>query len=260
MADHRRFFVQPDIIGEQEAVIEGPVARQIRRVLRLKVGDGITLLDGLGGVYSAQIACLSGSAVTARILDKRVDANEPRLKLTLASCLPKSDRVEHIVAKCTELGISEIALVQSARTVARPDADNMNKRLARLRRIAAEAAEQCGRSRVPEIHGIMAFDDVIEMIPGFDLAIVAWENEGGLSLRDALRGALGFKRSGNPKKPNVESALVVIGPEGGLTEREVEALKSAGAISVSLGPRLLRTDTAAIAVCAAVMYEIEGDL
>lgn len=252
MADHRRFLVPPDQIGEQEAVIDGPVARQIRRVLRLKVGDGITLLDGSGGVYSAEIACLSRGAVKARILDKKTDANEPRLRLALASCLPKSDRAERIVAKCTELGISEMALVRSERTVARPDADNTNKRLARLRRIAAEAAEQCGRSKAPEIRGILAFDDVVEMIPRFDMTIVAWENECGLSLRDALRS--------RTETPTVTSALVVIGPEGGLTEREVEALKSAGATSVSLGPRLLRTDTAAIAVCAAVMYEFEGDL
>jgi 16S rRNA (uracil1498-N3)-methyltransferase len=266
MANHRRFFVEPDRIGEREAVIEGAVARQITNVLRLKVGDAIALLDGLGNVYSCEIAAMSAGSVRARILNSESDVNEPRLKLTLASCLPKSDRMEHIVAKCTELGISEIALVQSERTIARPDADNIDKRLSRLRRIATEAAEQCGRSRVPEIRGTLSFAELVAMIARFDLAIVAWEEEDGLSLREALRevsgshGVSGSERSGNPETPGVRSALIVIGPEGGLTEREVEALKAAGAISVSLGPRLLRTDTAAIAACAAVIYEIEGEL
>ncbi len=188
MADHRRFFVEPDVIGEQEAVLEGAVARQIAKVLRLKAGDAIVLLDGLGGVYSAEIAAMSAGAVRARILGGESDVNEPRLKLTLASCLPKSDRIEHIVGKCTELGISEIALVQSERTIARPDADNIDKRLSRLRRIATEAAEQCGRARAPEVRGMLGFAELVEMAPRFDLAIVPWEEEDGLSLRDALRG------------------------------------------------------------------------
>ena len=264
MADHRRFFVDPALIGTEEAVLEGAVARQISKVLRLKVGDAIALLDGLGNAYAAEITAMSASAVKARILGRESNLNEPKLKLTLASCMPKSDRMELIVQKCTELGISEIALVQSERTVARPDEDRQGRRLVRLRRIATEAAEQCGRSKVPGIRGTLGFAELVKMVPRFDLAIVAWEEEDGLSLREALRGVSGFPpsaRSGsNPETPGVESALIVIGPEGGLTEREVEALKAAGAISVSLGPRLLRTDTAGIAACAAVMYEIEGEL
>jgi 16S rRNA (uracil1498-N3)-methyltransferase len=263
MADHRRFFVDPSRIGAEEAVLEGAVARQIARVLRLKVGDAIALLDGLGNAYAAEITAVSASAVKARILGRASNVNEPKLRLTLASCLPKSDRMELIVQKCTELGISEIALVQSERTVARPDEDRQGRRLVRLRRIATEAAEQCGRSRAPDIRGTLGFAELVAMVPGFDLAIVAWEEEDGLSLREALRGVSGFPLRSNPETPGktgVESALLVIGPEGGLTEREVESLESAGAVSVSLGPRLLRTDTAAIAACAAVMYELEGEL
>lgn len=263
MADHRRFLVKPDEIRYQEAVIEGAVARQITRVLRLKAGDAITLLDGSGGVYSAEITSLSSGVVRARILDSKTDVNEPKLKLTLASCLPKSDRAEYIVAKCTELGISEIALVESERTIARLNADNTDKRLARLRRIAVEATEQCGRSRVPDIRGVIGFDELVGMVPRFDLTIVAWEEESGLSLREALRTVSklpGRSSSEARGSHGVETVLVVIGPEGGLAEHEVKALTSAGAISASLGPRLLRTDTAAIAACAAVMYEIEGEL
>jgi len=260
MGDHRRFLVSPEEIGESEAAIGGDVAKQMSKVLRLKVGDPVTLLDGAGTCCAAEISEMSAGTVKARILSRECDTNEPRLRLTLASCLPKSDRIELIVQKCTELGISEILLVQSERTIARPDEDRQGRRLARLNRIATEAAEQCGRSRVPGIRGLMAFGDLVKSVPRYDLAIVAWEEEDGLSLREALHRVSGFPLRSNPETPGVASVLLVIGPEGGLTEREVSALKAAGAVSVSLGPRLLRTDTAAIATCAAVMYELEGDL
>lgn len=249
MADHRRFFVSPEQIGEEEAVIEGSIARQIGRVLRLTVGDAITLLDGVGGVYDAKITSITADRVKARILSRKANTNEPRVRLVLASCIPKSDRMELIVQKCTELGISEMILVQSERTITRLDASNLEKKLDRWRKIAREAAEQCGRSKPPTLSGVVGFAELVKMIPEYPLTIVAWEEESGLALRDALR-----------EHGDAESVLVLIGPEGGLTEREVEAAKSAGAVSVSLGQRLLRTDTAAIATCAAVMYELEGEL
>lgn len=250
MSDHRRFFVSPEQIGTEEAVLEGSLARQICKVLRLKVGDAITLLDGAGNVYGAQIAAVSTEIVRARILSKQTHVNEPSLRLVLASCVPKSDRIELIVQKCTELGISELVLVRSERTVVRLDGPGQERKLDRLRRIAAEAAEQCGRSMIPSLRGVLSFSELVEMIGEFPLAVIAWEEEETtVSLRDALRA-----------KAGVESVLLVIGPEGGLTEREVELTKSAGAVSVSFGSRVLRTDTAAIAGCATVMYELEGQL
>lgn len=249
MGNHRRFFVNPEQIQADEAVIEGPIARQIYKVLRLKQGDPITLLDGSGAVYEAEIGSCTSGHVAAHILDKHDGANEPRIRLILASCVPKSDRMELIVQKCTELGISEIVLVQSERTIARPDEAGSVRKLDRLEKIATEAAEQCGRSKPPVLKGVVTFSELVEMIPAFPLAIVAWEEEMGLSLGEALRG-----------KNGVEAALIIIGPEGGLSESEVNAAKAAGAVSVSLGSRLLRTDTAAIATCAAMMYELEGEL
>lgn len=249
MSDHRRFLVNPEQIGAEEAVLEGSTARQISRVLRLTVGDAVALLDGTGNVYHAQITSISAQSVRARILSKEANVNEPALRLVLASCVPKNDRIELIVQKCTELGISEIVLVRSERTVVRLDEPGQDKKLDRWRKIATEAAEQCGRSIAPRLRGVVSFAQLVEMIGEFSLAIVAWEEESAVSLREALKG-----------KAGVESVLIVIGPEGGLTEPEVELAKAAGAVSVSLGGRLLRTDTAAIGTCAAVMYELEGQL
>lgn len=249
MADHRRFFISPSQISGCEAIIEGPTAKQIARVLRLSPGDQITLLDGCGSTYRAELLTVSPDRVVASICSDKLADNEPRLRLVLASCLPKSDRVEFIIQKCTELGISEMILVQSERTVTKLDVEREQKRLQRWRKIALEASEQCGRSRTPCITGILSFDDLVELIPRFSLALVAWEEEDGSSLRQAIE-----------KRRDADSALVIIGPEGGLTAKEVDAAKSRGAISVTLGRRLLRTDTAAVATCAAVMYELDGEL
>lgn len=246
MGGHARFTVEPYCIGEEEAVLEGAVARQIYKVMRLKKGDEITLLDGDGNIYHTELTIVTLVSVHARILARNSNTNEPRLRVVLASCVPKSDRFELIVQKCTELGISEIVLVQSERTIPKLDEAGEAKKLRRWRKIAAEAAEQCGRSKAPELHGVISFTELLEMAREFPLAIVAWEEESALSMREALHS-----------HSDVDSVLLVIGPEGGLTEREVEMAKSAGAVSVSMGSRVLRTDTAAIAACGIVMYELE---
>lgn len=246
MGGHTRFTVDPAYIGAEEAIVEGAVARQITKVMRMKVGDDITLLDGIGNIYLAEIMAISAQNVRARILSKEANTKEPRLRMVLASCVPKSDRMELIVQKCTELGISEIVLVQSERTIPRLDNAGEIKKVKRLRKIAEEAAEQCGRSKAPELRGVISYNEIVEMARDFPLAIVAWEDESALSLREAFHA-----------HSEVDSVLIVIGPEGGLTKREVEMAKSAGAVSVSMGSRVLRTDTAAIAACAAVMYELE---
>ncbi len=249
MADHRRFLVAPEQICAEEALIEGDTARQICKVLRLKEGDPITLLNGSGGVFEAVIAAVSPRAIKARIINTQHGVNEPTLRLVLASCLPKSDRIEHIVQKCTELGISEMIMVSSERTVVRLDDSGQAKRLERLNKIAIEAAEQCGRSVVPKLSGVIEFDELIKSAPDYDLALVGWEEEAAISLRDTLR-----------ENRNARSALLIIGPEGGFTQSEVQSAIDAGVKSVSFGGRILRTDTAAVAGCAAIMYELEGQL
>lgn len=248
MADHRRFFVSSDQITDTTAAIRGDVARQIYRVLRLRPGDAICLLDGSGLEYDAEIVSLSKDEVTATIKDSRQCDLEPRVRLTLAVCLPKSDRMELIVQKGTELGISECIVVDSERVVSRPSASALEGRLTRWRRIAAESAEQSGRAVAPEVSGPVSVGDLARLVAGHDLALVAWEEERRTSLGHVLRES----------RP-ARSALVVIGPEGGLAGGEVENLTTAGAKSVSLGKRLLRVDTAAIAACAIVMHELESE-
>ncbi len=249
MTKHRRFLIDPTQIDGDTAVITGDTARQIQRVLRLKDGDSMCLLDGCGTEFDARIIALSGGSVTARILGSRRCEGEPKLRLTLAVCLPKGDKIELIVQKCTELGISELIVVSSRRTVARIPAEKAETKLARWRKIAREAAEQCGRAAAPGVEGILSVADVAELIPTVPLTLVACEGRDTPPLKHILR-----------QNAEAGSLMVVVGPEGGLTEDETRTIVEAGAAPVSLGTRILRCETAAIAACAAVMYELEGEL
>lgn len=249
MGGHRRFFVTSGQIGEETAVITGDTAHQIVRVMRLKEGDKLYLLDGSGREHETVIACLSKGKVTARILGTVSNPREPGVSLTLAVCLPKGDKLDLIVQKGSELGISALVAVSSERCVARPDEDRLESKLGRWRRIACEATEQSGRSTAPSVSYVDGFDRLVELIRDSELPLVAWEDEDRTSLRDVLRA-----------NPTAKSILFVVGPEGGLTDSEIAAAVSAGARCVSLGRRILRSETAAIAGCAAIMYELEGEL
>ncbi|MCX8052869.1 MAG: 16S rRNA (uracil(1498)-N(3))-methyltransferase [Armatimonadetes bacterium] len=269
--NHRRFFIDPSLIDGDTAVITGTAARQIARILRLKSGDTICLIDGRGNESDAQIVDLSAGIVTARILGSRKCESEPKLRLALAVCLPKGDKIELIVQKCTELGISELIIVSSRRTVARVPVEKIQAKLTRWRKIAIEATEQCGRAVAPDVEGILGISDLAELVATFQFAFVACEKRDAPALRDVLRGNSSQFRSHNmggnntcllakEEKGGIPSAMIIIGPEGGLTEEETALLVQAGAIPVSLGRRVLRTETAAIAACAVVMYEIDGEL
>lgn len=247
MADHRRFFVPPENVKDGTVTIAGETARQIMRVLRLQAGDGICVLDGAGFEHEAEILSVTKEEVTARIKNSKVCDVEPSLRLSIAVALPRSERMDLIVQKGTELGICECIVMDSERVVARPVEQSFRRKLSRWRRIAAEAAEQSGRARIPEIRGQISLSDLASEVRNFDAALVAWEEERETSIGTFLRERRGAK-----------SVLAVIGPEGGLTGGEVEILRNAGAVPVSLGRRILRTETAAIVVCAVVMYELDG--
>lgn len=249
MGDHRRFFIAPELIDGDSVRLDDATARQITKVLRLREGDRICLLDGLGNLHDAQISSTAKGDTTAKILSSSLCQNEPKLHLTLAICLPKGDKLELIVQKCVELGISKVVVVESERSVSRLEKDKAADKMARWRRIAAEAAEQSGRAVIPEMTGIIKFSELTALIQETDLAIVAWEEEQDITLKQILQA-----------NADAKSALLIIGPEGGLSESEIEIAMLAGAKSVSLGRRVLRSETAAIAACSVVMYEIEGEL
>ncbi|MGB9619357.1 MAG: RsmE family RNA methyltransferase, partial [Armatimonadota bacterium] len=198
------------------------------------------------------------------------------------------DKIEIIAQKCTELGISELVVVNSQRTVARIPAEKILTRLARWRKIAREAAEQCGRAVAPSVEGILQVGDLAELVPTVPLALLACESGDSPPLkavlqasghrlspgdRDNVRASVEDKARRGPASDastyhaknaggseEAGPVMVIIGPEGGLSDEETGVLVEAGAVPISLGRRILRCETAAIAACAAVMYELEGEL
>ena len=237
----RRFF--SDEIAGATATISGDDAHHISRVLRMKAGDALSLCDGAGYEYDAVITSFSQDAVVCTLGEKRESAAESPIQVTLYQCLPKTGKMETIVQKCTELGVYSIVPVVSARCVVVPNKDFEKKR-ERYSRVALEAAKQSRRAMVPEVQPLTELKKIDPAT--FDLFLVAYEDEGGRTLKQALR---------NETTPRTIALL--IGPEGGLEEGEVARLIGAGAVSVSLGKRILRTETAGMAMLAQTLYEVE---
>ena len=237
----RRFFT--DEIAGQTATITGDDAHHISRVLRMKAGDALSLCDGAGHELDAVISSISPDAITCALGDPRESEVESPVHVTLFQCLPKTGKMELIVQKCTELGVFAIVPVNSARCVVVPGKDYDKKR-ERYNRVALEAAKQSHRAMVPEVLPLVELKKIDPC--AFDLFLIAYEDESGRTLKQALRAA------DAPK-----SIALLIGPEGGLEEGEVARLTSAGAVSVSLGKRILRTETAGMAMLAQTLYEVE---
>jgi 16S rRNA (uracil1498-N3)-methyltransferase len=247
MRSLHRFIVTRDCIDCDTVRITGGDAKQIANVLRLTPGDRIAAVDGTGSAMIVSLTEVSSAAVSGTIVEVCPIETEPRVRLTLAQSLPKGDRLELIIQKGTELGVANIEVVTSARTVARPPDDRVDKKLTRWQAIAKEAAEQSCRAVVPKVSGITPLAKFAERIAEFDLALLFWESEEHIGVKQVLL-----------ERPDIENLLVIVGPEGGFGEDEVRLLTAKGARAVSLGPRVLRCETAAIAAAAIVIYELEG--
>ena len=237
----RRFFCET--ITTEGATITGDDAHHISRVLRMKAGDALSLCDGAGSEYDAVIKTVSPEAVVCSLGEKRTSSAESPVQITLFQCLPKTGKMELIVQKCTELGVFSIVPTLSARCVVVPGKDYDKKR-ERYNRVALEAAKQSRRAMVPQVLPLVELKKID--VRSFDLFLVAYEDEGTVSLKQALRA------SASPR-----TIALLVGPEGGLEESEVARLTQAGAKSVSLGKRILRTETAGMAMLAQTLYEVE---
>ena len=237
----RRFFC--DNIAGSAATIAGDDAHHISRVLRMRAGDPLSLCDGAGYEYDAVIASVSPEAVVCTLGAKRESAVESPVRVTLFQCLPKTGKMETIVQKCTELGVFAVVPVVSARCVVLPNKDFEKKR-ERYNRVTLEAAKQSRRAMIPQVLPLVELKNIDP--EQFDLFLVAYEEESGRTLKAALREAT-----------SPASIAVLIGPEGGLEESEVGRLTQAGAVCVSLGARILRTETAGMAMLAQILYEVE---
>ena len=235
-------------VSGAEVTIGGDDAHHLAYSLRAKRGDKITAVDATGNSAVIELVDFERDKIKARRISEPQQIVVER-EIILADCLPKQNRFETIIEKATELGVDKIKPLIAERTIARPEGDREKSKLERWRKIAKEAAEQCARDTIPEIENIRKLDDWLkEISPLADdtLLLFCWESEQTTTVREVLsdyRAADGGK------------IIVLIGSEGGFSRREVDAIKSAGGKSVTLGKRVLKTDTAAISVLAMINYE-----
>jgi 16S rRNA (uracil1498-N3)-methyltransferase len=244
-----RFFVHEELIAGKELTIAGRDAAHIGKVLRMQPGETILLVDRQGKAWQSRLVALSHQRVQVVVEASREKLVEPPIKLILVQGLPKGDKFDLIVEKNVELGVSVICPVFSRRTVVSLDAVKAQKRLERWQRIAEEAAKQCGRASIPLVKPLADFPSAVMGLPSCGLALIPWEDEKIRSLKEVVAGI---------NAPN-QPVAVLIGPEGGWDEEEVVFAQKRGVIPVSLGPRILRTETAGLAVIAVLMYQL-GDL
>ncbi|MDL2236128.1 16S rRNA (uracil(1498)-N(3))-methyltransferase [Christensenellaceae bacterium OttesenSCG-928-L17] len=237
-----RFFVQPAQIQENEAWITGDDVAHITRVLRCRVNDMLVLVDGAGMEYTARIVEISKQSVRLALVEQRACEGETACRVTLYQALPKAGKMETIVQKCVELGVFAIQPVQSERCVVRPD--DFEKKRVRYQRVAHEAAKQSRRGIVPELLPLQPLAECA--FSAYDTALIAYEEESERMLKDALRGG------------KFQNIALIVGPEGGFTQEEVANVARRGAVPVSLGKRILRTETAGMAMLAMTLYELES--
>ena len=235
-----RFFVSPEQLMDGVVQVVGENARQIRVVLRLQPGDEIGVLDGTGREYHCVIETVHKDGVVARVSDWVQLDVEPRLHLTLVQALAKGEKVEWVIQHGTEIGVSRFVLVQTERSIVRLSGERERSRIERWKRIAKEAAEQSHRARVPEVEGVYSLADGLARIAHTSILTL---HPGAPSLSEWCQ---------HQAWPSDLS--VIVGPEGGLTDEEVERCASYGATTVSLMPRILRTETAALVAVSQLLF------
>jgi 16S rRNA (uracil1498-N3)-methyltransferase len=243
-----RFFVPTSSISHGRGIIRGDELDHLRRVLRLKPGDSIEIFDEQGREHEAAIRAFSAEHADIEILRSYEARRESPLNVTLAVGLTKGEKMDFVVEKATELGAHAVAPLLSAHTVPKIDERKSAKREERWKKIALSAAKQCGRSRVPEILGICGYNEFVARPAADTLKLLLWENEPQQTFRDV-----------HAQESAVRSVILAIGPEGGFASEEAELARRHGYRWISLGKRILRAETAAVAALALAQY-LWGDL
>ncbi len=257
-----KFFVEPDAVAGSEIYIEKKEdIKHLTRVLRAKEGDQVCISDGGDWEYETEIAKVEDVCVTLKILDKQKPAREPNTRVTLYQGIPKAAKMETIIQKTVELGIDRIVPIFMERTVV-TDKGQFDKKLQRWQKISDEAVKQCKRSRIPEVRKPILFAEALRELSGeaeYDLVICPYENEENRTMKDCLREFVAKESHGGSDKKASQIA-VIIGPEGGFSDKEIQLLKEVAASRtqlVTLGKTILRTETAGLAALAMIMYELE---
>ena len=241
------FYVEPDAVSENTARITGSDVNHIKNVLRMRVGEEIMILDGNGMEYRCEIEAISDE-ILARILEAKKTEAELSVRLLLFQGLPKKDKMELIIQKAVELGVSEIIPVLTKRTVVKlEDKKKEQKKLERWQAIAEAAAKQSGRGIIPKVCEAVKFSEAVKQAEALEEALIPYELAEGMDeARERIRGLHGKKTIG-----------IFIGPEGGFEEDEIALAVKSGIHPITLGKRILRTETAGLCILSVIMFELE---
>ena len=242
------FFIDSGNIDGEAAYITGSDVNHIKNVLRMKEDDEIRLSAGNGLLYTAKISEFLPDRIVCKIVDCEGGKSELPAKIILFQGLPKKDKMELIIQKAVELGVSEIVPVMMKRTIVKlEDAKKELKKLERWRTISLTAAKQSGRIIVPNVSEFVTFNEAVKRAESLEFNLIPYENEKGMDrARELVKEANGKKSIG-----------IFIGPEGGISEEELELAMNMGALPISLGNRILRTETAGLALISVLAFEID---
>lgn len=236
-----RFFVTSEELQPNFLVLTGENA-QHAKVLRLKSGDEVLVCDGEGQEFLCAVSDVSDGQYSLVVKDHRESASEASVKVSIYMAFPKGDKLEHVIQKATELGAYEIVAFPSARCVSKPDEKSLKKKLERWQKIAASAAEQSGRGRIPQVMTLGSYHEALARAAEAEKALMFYENEQATTLRMAMNLA------------SAKTISLLTGPEGGLEEKEVAQAREMGLQVCTLGKRILRCETAPLCALSAVMY------
>ena len=244
-----KFFVEDNQIKDNKITIIGTDVNHIKNVLRIQVQENIEICNKeTKENYLCQITKINENQIDCEVVEKIEITTEPDIEVTIFQGIPKSDKMELIIQKSVELGAYSITPVEMTRCVVKLTDKDKTKKIERWQKISEVAAKQCGRDAIPKINNILTIKDLSQQINQYDTVIVAYEKEKYNTIKKELK---------HIKQNELKRIGIVIGPEGGLEEKEVELLKSNGAQVITLGKRILRTETVALNVLSNIIYELE---
>lgn len=242
-----KFFVKDNQINEDIINITGTDVNHIANVLRLKIDDEIQVCNEEKGFnYNTRIIEINKEVVKCNIIEVRESKSEANVHINILQGLPKAEKMELIIQKCTELGVKEITPVEMERCIVKLDGKSEGKKIERWQKIAEVAAKQSGRDKIPKINNVINIKNVCNFLTNYDIVLVPYENEKNITLKEVLE-----------KLPKRDLKIaIIIGPEGGFEEKEIQMLEQNNYKIVTLGNRILRTETVAIAMTSVILYEL----
>lgn len=247
----QKFFVTEKQVNKNIVKIEGGDVNHLRNVLRANLGEKIQIcIIDIKKNYICEIKEIQKKYIKCKIIEEKESEQEPTVKVSILQGLPKAEKMEFIIQKSVELGAYDVTPVEMSRSVVKLNENNKIKKIQRWRKIAEVASKQCKRDIIPEVKDIKNIKQICNLINEYDILFVAYENEKNTKLKEEL------KKLKNSDKKDLKIAIL-IGPEGGITEQEIDELQKKGAKVITLGKRILRTETVALTILSVIMYELD---